>query len=124
MTDMTKTYKVGDIAYCDCSQFGQTRVASGKVVSISATGIIAVQFSDHKISFNANGVQRTSNEWNKTVLIDHERYQRGIEVMQRKRIVNNVIRARQALNALGVNTASKQQLIDAVDLLRARINAL
>lgn len=120
----TTDLRVGDAAYADFSRYGRITVKTGKVISISPTGVAKVEFGDTARSFLKSGSERGQTFSDAAQLISKDRYDRQLATMQqqaRERVAQTAVKDASNIAATAANKAA---MIEALTKALAAVEAI
>jgi hypothetical protein len=86
------THKVGDVAYVDTSQYGNTSGWKGEVVKVTATGQITVLKGNNSERFNSDGLKIPYDQHHQARLCGAERYAEIASHIARKNIAAEIVK--------------------------------
>jgi hypothetical protein len=117
------TLSVGDTAYISLAYGSQ--VAKGTVVKVTPSGQIVVERAGRKTRFDKQGREiGAASRWYADALIDQESYDSRIEgTLQRKR-TTHASAIQYQLSKLNFQHASKAEILNQIDRLRAAVEKI
>lgn len=101
------TYNIGDTAYASFGRYGRIDARCGKVVNVSPTGVIKIDFNGTPYSFQPNGWQRGVAVYERAQLISAEQFTALYERQRKQRLAfkaNEAIKLITAISLDGDNT--------------------
>lgn len=104
-------YAIGDTAYASFGRYGRIDARCGKVVAISPTGVIKIDFNGSPYSFLPTGWQRGVATYERAQLISAEQFTALHERQRKQRLAFKANEAIKLITAISLNASNTDTVI-------------